>query len=185
MKKERTHTEDCITNNGNKQCTLRSKSSNPSTHSGCYESYPEPQPPTPEVSKDSWEEGLNRFRTVSDSGHEYIGQYGGGKAGQIMPIDFNLIKSFIKKTLADERKKEQLFVPMGVSEWMKHGKDSGYWDYFKEKAVLKGERNRIIAQIREDERKKVVDYLNSYRSPYGKERTIEDTISFINNLKDL
>lgn len=44
------------------------------------------------------EELDNNFRAVSDYGNEYLGKYG-GKNGQILPVELEEIRAFLKSTL--------------------------------------------------------------------------------------
>jgi len=55
---------------------------------------------------------------------------------------------------------------MGVSKWKEIGKKYGYWDYFEKQRVLKGERRRIIEQIRQAERERIIKEIKDYRDKF-------------------
>jgi len=82
--------------------------------------------------------------------------------------------------------------PMGVSQWMNHGEKYHYLPF-----MLKGERQRIIAQIREEERKRVLDeiekriFLSQLQTPpeqenpftAGRKQGLHEAISILINPK--
>jgi len=49
------------------------------------------------------------------------------------------IKKFLKSKLQEAI--EQTKLPMGVSQWRKHGQDNGYWEYFEKEAFEKGRKD--------------------------------------------
>lgn len=81
-----------------------------------------PQKP-PQQENAEWEKRFCEQFCGSVKPHEYGDCHGA--------LSFSSVKSFIRDLLSAERQKREL--PMGVSQWMNHGKEYGYWKYFEQK----------------------------------------------------